>query len=66
MKAIPELPPLPMLDPEPVHYARERTVNGVRYFYFRQMRCTVESWKNDAHPKWERAKRRRKTWQPNV
>jgi hypothetical protein len=62
----PKLPPLPVPDPKPAHYARERMVNGVRYIYYGRYRCTVKSWENDGRPKWELTKRPRKTWQPNL
>jgi hypothetical protein len=65
MKFMPDLPPLPIIEPVR-HYTGERIVHGVRYFYYRQYRCTVESWENDWRPKWELIKRPRKTWQPNL
>ena len=62
----PGLPPLPVIEKAVVHYTNERTVNGVRYIYLRKMRCTVDSFEHDWPPKWERTKRPRKTWQPNL
>lgn len=66
MAEIPKLPEFPKPIAVPMYYANERVVNGVRYLYYRQYRCTVESWENDAYPKWELIKRPRKTKQPNL
>jgi hypothetical protein len=66
--AIPTLPDIPefILEPPRFHYSHERVINGVRWIYAGQYRCTVESWEQDARPKWTLIKKRRKTWQPNL
>jgi hypothetical protein len=65
-EAIPQLPEIPqMIVPPFPHYAAERTVNGIRYIYYKQYRCTVDEWEK-GHPAWRLRKHPRKIKHPNL